>query len=249
MPETSSSSSSPNPGPSRVPVLGILIAVLFLTTVAGWWVAWEARRQLSRIRGTGDDCTAGHDRDAPDPRGAAAPSDARVTSRDPATTSPDSGPAPSFDACLRDPRVQAHLDRRLREASRMGAIAGSDAARRAEIEKAMKRRYDALERTERAQRAALTRLAQERDLDDATRSRLEEALKRQVDDETESFLQFKEGKLTDREHFAEIQSGSARVNEAFTSLIGADGLLVYKKLFGSEFQKEMEKLDKEEGYK
>ncbi|PKN48150.1 MAG: hypothetical protein CVU59_00285, partial [Deltaproteobacteria bacterium HGW-Deltaproteobacteria-17] len=92
------------------------------------------------------------------------------------------------------------------------------------------------------------RLAQERHLDDATRARLGEALQRQNDDETESFLQFKEGRITDKDHFADIQSGTARVHEAFTSLIGADGLALYKKLWDAEFKKELEKLDQEEGF-
>lgn len=220
----------------------ILSGVLFLATIAGWWVAWEARRQLRLVRNTVDNPGAAGNREA------AAPSVAPINAESIADLKSPSAAEVTLDACLRDPRVQAHLDKRLREASRVGAIAGSDANRRAEIEKAMKRRYDALERRERADRAALALLAQERNLDDATRARLAQALQRQNDDETESFLQFKEGKLTDREHFAEIQAGSTRINEAFTSLIGADGLLVYKKFWNAEFKKEMEKLDKEEGY-
>ena len=215
----------------------VLGSLLLLGNVVGWWLALDARSRPNPYRcpieGPVSPATNGADRLPASERG---PTPAR-----------GHGPA-DLNTCLGDPRVQAQLNKRFQEGARLGAVAGSDAARRADIEKAMQRRYLALERRERADRAALERLAQDRHLDDATSARLLEALERQNDDETESFLQWKEGKITDQDHFSDIKTGSARAHEAFKSLIGEDGRLAFQKLWDTEFKKEMEQLDKEEGY-
>jgi hypothetical protein len=237
MTASNATGTQPTSARTRHLTVWVLGSLLLLGNVVGWWLALDARSRPNPYRcpieGPVSPATNGADRLPASERG---PAPAR-----------SHGPA-DLNTCLGDPRVQAQLNKRFQEGARLGAAAGSDAARRADIEKAMQRRYLALERRERADRAALERLALDRHLDDATRDRLLEALERQNDDETESFLQWKEGKITDQDHFSDIQSGSARLNEVFTNLVGAEGLTAYKKFWGTEYQKEMDQLDKEEGY-
>jgi len=237
MPASNIPGTQPDSNRNRHRLVWILSSILLLGNVAGWWLALTARRGPGQSRCPVEEPAAPNKAGADHP-----PTSERPPSQERAHTSPD------FNACLRDPGVQEYLRKRLHEATRLGAAAGSDAARRADIEKAMQRRYDALERRERADRAALEELAQVRQLNPSTRTQLLEALERHNDDETESFLQWKEGKLTDKEHFADIQTGSARVNEIFTNLVGPEGLAAYNKFWRTEFQKEMDQLDKEEGY-
>lgn len=237
MPASNTPETPPASSRSRHRMVWLLSSLLLLGNVVGWWLALTARRGSVQSRCPVEEPAAPPMDGADHP-----PTPERGQSQERALTRPD------FSACLRDPKVQEYLRKRLHEATRLGAAAGSDAARRADIEKAMQRRYDALERRERADRAALEQLGLDRQLGPSTRARLLEALERHNDDETESFLQWKEGKLTDQEHFAEIQAGSARLNEVFTNLVGAEGLTAYKKFWGTEYQKEMDQLDKEEGY-
>lgn len=237
MPESDATGTQPTSARTRRLAVWVLGSLLLLGNLVGWWLALDARRRPSPSRCPNEGSVAPEKREANLP------------------PAPEHGPTPvrghvpaDLNTCLLDPRVQALLTKRFQDGTRLGVAAGTDAARRADIEKAMQRRYLALERSERADRAALERLALDRHLDAATRDRLLEALERQNDDETESFLQWKEGKITDQEHFSDIKTGSARAREAFKSLIGEDGLLAFKKLWDTEFKKEADQLDQEEGY-